>query len=394
MTRKICLISDLHLSTNPRLWKEANTLANAGYDVVIITVWTSAAKRMRDSELIKGNAIKYVAGVNLIAGEVNSARRFYYRLRHRLALELKRWFNYDSAWNLGYAPNRLVGKAMTEKADLYICHAEFGILIGKRLIEKGCTVAFDIEDWYSRDYLISTRPVKLLETLEAFALHHGIYCSCPSQSMATALHKQYGGNEPLVIYNGFSVQESGKLSPGKPNRSTSLIWFSQTIGPGRGLEILSEILQDLAIPVEVHLIGDCVAEYDKKYKSIFPFYKGHSLYFHGAVPHSQLSTEIRKYDIGLALELNQPDNKNTTVSNKILQYLQAGIKVLATDTLGQQEIARCFPQSVKLVSLANRTSWAKTLEELILKNSDSCSELEIFNSNFSWEAQERRLLNK
>jgi hypothetical protein len=174
MGKKICLISDLHLSSNPRAWKEANALAASGYEVVILTMWTSAERRAKDFLLIHEKNISYKASLNLIPGEINSLKRFSIRLQSRIARELKRWMNIDSAWCLGYAPQIMREAALNEKADLYIAHTEFGIVIGKELIRKGAKVAYDIEDWYSNDYLVPERPVALLKSLEKFALEHGV----------------------------------------------------------------------------------------------------------------------------------------------------------------------------------------------------------------------------
>src|SRR5689334_18473836 len=102
--KKICLVSNLHLSANPRLWKEANSLAVAGYEVVILTIWTSAEKREQDQSFIHHPNIRYKAAINLIPGEVSSIRRFYRRARRRLSIEIKKRFRIDTSWILDFAP--------------------------------------------------------------------------------------------------------------------------------------------------------------------------------------------------------------------------------------------------------------------------------------------------
>ncbi len=394
MPEKICLISDLHLSSNPRVWKEANALAAAGYNVVILTMWTSAEKRKKDLLLIHEKNITYKASLNLIPGEINFLKRFYTRLRGRLARDLKRILNIESSWCIGYAPQIMTEAALKEKADLYIAHSEFGMLVGKELIRKGVKLAYDIEDWYSHDYLVPERPVALLKSLEKFALENGLYCSCPSQSMAAALEKTYpAGKKVQVLYNGFSSKENIAENAAAGSNST-LVWFSQTIGPGRGLETILKALHVLQTKIELHLIGNCVAGYDDELKKIFPFSKGHQLIIHPAVKHHELVSILAQYSIGLAIENNTPENKNRTVSNKILQYLQAGIKVLATDTEGQKEVAAYFPGSVTTVPVDHSELWAEQIEVLLQSPAVNRKEqLQQFNAIFSWEAQEKKLLD-
>ncbi|HVU98941.1 MAG TPA: glycosyltransferase [Puia sp.] len=390
--KKICIVSDLHLSSNPRVWKEANTLAAAGYDVTILTMWTSAAKRDSDKTLLHHPAIKYKAGLNLIPGEIAPWRRLCYRLRGRLEREAHRLFKTNTPWTLGYAPGRLTALALKEHADLYIAHTEYGIIIGNRLLEKGRRVAFDVEDWYSRDYLVASRPVKLLESAEQKALTHGVYVTCPSRAMSAAMQAIYKGTSAAeVIYNGFPLAESARAPQSGP-AAPSLIWFSQTIGPGRGLETLLEALKLTRTPLEIHFVGECVTGYDKQLQAAFPEDKGHQLIIHPAVKHTQLPDLIAKHRIGLAIEQSQPESRNKTITNKLLQYLQAGIQVLATITDGQKEVAAQFPGAVQLVPQDDPAAWAAGLESLLTRKVDRESTRRTFDMEFSWEAQEKKLL--
>ncbi|HEY4338014.1 MAG TPA: glycosyltransferase [Puia sp.] len=389
--KKICIVSDLHLSTNPRVWKEANSLAAAGYAVTILTMWTSAAKRDLDKAFLHHPALTYKAGLNLIPGEIAPLRRFYYRLRGRLEREAHRLFRTNSPWTLGYGPDQMTKAALQEKADLYIAHTEYGIVIGNHLLAKGCNVAFDIEDWYSEDYLVPSRPLTLLKAAERSALTDGVYCTCPSRSMSEALLERYPGSRKAeFIYNGFSQAETPAFS-GTPLQS--LIWFSQTIGPGRGLETAMEALKQVQTPMELHLVGTCVKGYDTTLEAAFPKHNGHRLVIHPAVPHSELAGVIAKHRIGLAVEDCYPGNKDTTVSNKILQYLQAGVQVLATATKGQQEVAGHFPDSVRVVPPDDPGAWATGIASLLRSDFDRDAARRTFAQRFSWEAQEKKLLD-
>jgi glycosyltransferase involved in cell wall biosynthesis len=397
--KKICIISDLHLSANPRVWKEANSLAAAGYDVVIQTTWTSAEKRKLDDDFIQQPGLTYTAGLNLIPGEVSALRRFYYRFRAKLAREMQRFFSVSDPWSLGYAPGRIAKLAIRQQADLYIAHTEFGIVVGNRLRAKGLNVAFDIEDWYSRDYLVASRPVTLLANAERMALTNGVYCTCPSMSMSDGLLKAYEGSRKAeVIYNGFSLSETADLpqtkisSPLTTTRPSSLVWFSQTIGPGRGLETLVESLRQIRTPLELHLIGDCIPGYDTELEKQLPANSGHRLVLHRAVKHAALPSILAGHSIGLAIENNTPDNKDTTVSNKMLQYLQVGIKVLATATAGQKEVAAFFPDAVSVVPVGKPDDWARAIESLLAASVDPVTLQATFARHFSWEAQEKHLL--
>ncbi len=397
MSKKVCLISDHHICTNPRLWKEAKSLVAEGYEVSILTLFTSKQQLERDQPILDaiGNP-SYKAVLNLIPGEASSVTRFYYRFRRKIALLFKKYFKADSPYLLGYAPDKLIQAAKEEKADLYITHIDCAQYVGMRLVQAGKKVGFDIEDWYSKDYLGPTRPVKLLETIEQFALTNGAYCSVPSKSMAKAIVSYYHVNSsPIVIYNGFPQSESIGTSVSKVNSKPSILWFSQTIGPDRGIETIVEALKEVAIPVVLKLIGDHDDDIVKRYTNLFPYELGHELIISGQIPASKLQEEIAKHDIGLAIENNFPDNKDTTVSNKILQYVQAGIKIIATSTKGQMEVAERFPGLIEVVAPGDAKATAMAVVHLLGKgDSVHANAQSVFREVFSWEAQERKLLSK
>ncbi len=92
MAKKICLISDHHVSINPRLWKEAFLYEKMGFDVVIITQWTSDYFLQKDNELLQGHRIRYECYLDMRDGNANSLKRFFFRARKRAGAELqKRW---------------------------------------------------------------------------------------------------------------------------------------------------------------------------------------------------------------------------------------------------------------------------------------------------------------
>lgn len=391
MTKQICIISDKHISANPRVWKEAMTLSANGYSVTIVTQSNSAKHRVWDESLIRriGSQVKIVSSVSFINGEIHPASALFYKARLYAALILKK-IGIDTLYLLNRAPERLYRAAIEQQADLYIAHVECGMYVGKKLIEKGKRVAFDFEDWYSKDYLVKTRPVALLSRLENFALRNGLYVSCPSRAMAEALKNYYNvSTVPQVIYNGFPVESIQTTSR---NKETVVVWFSQVVGAGRGLEQMIDCLGKLNTPVKLLLVGMVSDGYRKSLESSFPFSLGHKIEFIPFVEHDELHNLLMNCDIGLALEQHYPESRNKTVTNKILQYLQAGLKVLATDTDGQKEIASVCPAAIRLIDANDSKDWAGNLGELIRDDVDRMEIIKMHDNTFSWNAQERKFL--
>lgn len=399
----ITIITHSHLCRNPRVVKEAVSLSQAGYRVTILTTWTDAELLAEDYQLIDSGHIRYVAAENIIPGGSSVWRRFVTRLRRRLAGEFVRLFGIQTVHALGYSFRKNLRKAMSLKADLYICHQELPTIIGCKLIKKGFAVAFDFEDWYSHDLLPEarrTRPVRLLEKYEKFALRHGVLAYTTSQAMAEALGRFAGSRAPEVLCNVFPNEDRKTIDGQRKDRTDfdrlSLHWFSQTLGPGRGLEELAEALNQVEQPYELHLRGNCSQDYRAHINLIFRPGKNQQVLIHPLVSHNELLSRIAEHDIGLALEKNIPESRDLTITNKILQYLQGGLVVLASDTAGQKEVAAIAGESVHLFQNENVPDMFSGIVSLMNNKTGLALAKEravrISKETLCWEEEEKKLL--
>lgn len=393
MSYKICLLSDHHISYNPRLWKEAFFWEQCGYEVVIINMWISEKALERDQELLKGHNIRNICYLNLIPGKISDRKRNYYRIRKRFYAEIQKRFRWGAPWAISYAPEKMIEAALKENANVYSAHLECAFYAGRTLIQKGKKVFYDFEDWYSNDYLVPERPVQLLSSLERFALNHGLFCLATSESMAQSLTAYYScTRKPVVVYNGFSQKENIVLHTRSNSSKPRLVWFSRNVGKYRGLEKIVEALQYVDTPIELHLLGESTDEYRNEITNSF-HNSVHSVHFHDFIPHHQLTSFISGFSLGLAVEENVNANRKLTVTNKILQYIQAGIRVLGTDTAGQSEVQEYFPDRIFLVPTEGSVQeWANQIQRCLnLPLNKSDDYLEVFNNVFSKEAQELKL---
>jgi glycosyltransferase involved in cell wall biosynthesis len=334
--KKICIITQSHLCRNPRVLKEAIVLANAGYKITITNSTYSKELNAEDLRLVKNTGIKLIAVSSLEKKDFNS---FVHRLTKKIGDKLVKVLGFNTHLALGYASWRYKNIALQQNADLYICHQELGLYCGVQLLKAKKKVAFDFEDWYSEDLLEDARryrPIKLLQQLEKTALKNGVFCLSPSDTMGRYLAETYKANTPVTIYNTFDLDESIIAKSKTFNDPVKLFWFSQTIGPGRGLEQFFEIINKIDTKLEIHLLGATNNGYKNQLSAILQ--QPHSVSFHPLVPADELAKKIAEFDIGLALELNSPLNTNVTISNKFFQYALSGLPVIVTPTLGQVEL--------------------------------------------------------
>jgi hypothetical protein len=399
MNKKVCLLSDHHICINPRLWKEAFFYEKLGYEVVILTMWQSNIFLEKDKQILSGHNIKYISYLNITPGETTIITNYFYRIRKRLSSELQRFFKLGLPWSISHAPEKMFKSAIKESATIYIAHLECAFFVGRKLIKAGRKVAYDFEDWYSRDYLVPERPIRLLESLENFAILNGFFITAASRSMASEIEKEYSSKRSIeTIYNGFSISKKFNqfdfvnISPDK--NTFKIIWFSRTVGPNRGIEYLVTALKYCKVKCELHLLGMPVGGYAAQINTKFPFDFGHQLYLHSFIEHNSILPFLGQFNLGLAIEESINDNKKLTISNKILQYIQAEIPILCSNTIGHLEVASYFPKTIFAVNIEDEFEVAHKID-FLSKNRNSYSEEDMlrFYDIFSWEAQEKKLNN-
>jgi glycosyltransferase involved in cell wall biosynthesis len=359
----ILILTSGPLCRNPRVLKEAETLGGEGFDVTVMTVANIGRFEVHDREILRTARFRKIALDHLSRRGFAGVRTFASRLATWVARRGVR-VGLQSAQALG--PAAALGRmARGFPADLTIVHTEMPFCLAKGLLSRGRRVAADFEDWHSRDLLPgaqSARPMALIRDAERELMRRASYTSTTSVALAKALQAEYGGPEPVVITNSFPLQPERPRRP--PGGAPSIFWFSQTVGPGRGLEQFLAAWRMTARESSVTLLGDIDEAYRDKLVGRLPPDRRGFLTFKPVVPPADLAGEIARHDIGLALEMDFPMSKDCTISNKILQYLNAGLAVLATGTAGQREVIARAPGAGILIDPAQTGDLAALLDSL------------------------------
>jgi glycosyltransferase involved in cell wall biosynthesis len=399
------LLTGNHLCHNPRVQKEAAALAEAGFDVEVLGAWTDAALAERDRELLRCCRFRFMPVVDF-ATPTPAARLRHQasRIRSKAGQSAYRSLGLANRWQLGHAYPALRRAALRQPADLYIAHSEPGLAVAAGLHRRNRRVGVAMEDWFSEDLPPNARhnrPVGLLRQLEGELLADGAFASCPSRAMSRVLAQEFDCPPPTVIYNAFAWAERGSLDGlyrDRPDRGQpSIHWFSQTIGPGRGLEDLLAALSQVTHLAEIHLRGSPVAGFAAWLAERAPETWRGRIFVHGLVPNHELLSRIAEHDIGFAGEMKFCRSRDLTVTNKLLQYLLAGLAVVASDTDGQREVAEQSGEAVLLYPSGEPGALAARLNALLGSRERlaraKAAALAAAEQSFCWERQKLVLLD-
>ncbi len=393
--RRILIVTNGPLCRNPRPLKEAETLGRAGYDVTVLTVRNHAPSETTDLAILRSAPFQRVC-VDLLPGQGGAAvwgRRFRLRLARTLATRL----GLPLMEALGPAA-ALLRQARRLPADLTIVHNEVPHWAGTHLLADGRRVAADMEDWHSEDLLPGERagrPLARIRATERALLHRASYVSTTSHALAVALQARHGGRSPLVFSNAFPLQPDPRRGP--PGEPPAFFWFSQTLGPGRGLELFLAAWRLTREPSRLVLLGSPRAGYVEELRARLPSERQGRVELLPLVPPDGLASIIARHDLGLALEQPFILNRDLTITNKILQYLNAGLAVVASDTAGQREVLAGAPEAGVLVELAETTQLAGRLDGLLADRgalaARSRAARRLAEDQYCWEHEAPRLLN-
>lgn len=356
---RILIISSGSPCRNPRPWKEADALGRAGHDVTLLTVSESPALDAMERALTAGSPFRHES----VGRNRGSFQRFLQRVQTRLAVQAT-IAGFETLHALGPVA-ALRARARAIAADLTIVHNEIPHWIGRDLLAEGRRVAADFEDWHSEDLLPADRrgrPLAPMRRVESQLLQRAAYVSTTSHALGAALVARYGGRTPIVVTNSFPLQPAPHAVTGQPPR---FFWFSQTLGPGRGLEEFLAAWKQTTHPSWLTLLGQIRGGYDRELLALLPESFRSRVEFLPLVPPNELPAVIARHDIGLALEQSTIVNRDLTITNKILQYLNAGLAVVASGTAGQREVMAHAPGAGVIVELDRTTALAAQLDGIL-----------------------------
>ena len=335
--------------------KAADALADAGYDVSVVATrherWATAADvDARSRRTWPVDVVDYRRG----AGGTT-----YWRTgaEHRAARAAV------AAIGVERAPMPLVARAFGRvhgpivravsaiPADL-IYGGTTGALaaIAEAARRSGTPYALDLEDFHSGETLGPGAPFidALATRVERDAMRDAVFVTTSSESIADAYRERYDV-ATSVVHNTFPLPEQApdftRADPGM----LRLYWFSQTIGPGRGLDEAVAALGRSGVRAELVLRGRPHDGYLDALKGLAA-HAPHLTIVHQPPGAPDAMVDLaRGFDVGLALDHGVPRNRTLCMANKPFTYILAGMAVVMFDTPGQHDLGVDFGRGAVLV---------------------------------------------
>ncbi len=371
MKGRICVVTAGHLATCPRMLKAADAFAEAGYRVRVVSArfmrWASEA----DAEIRRSRAGSWDWSV--VEYGRNEALLTHMRtgLRFRQARLWARAMTPEwcpltvAARAYSRAHTELVRAAVAEPADLFYGGTAGALAaVAEAGRRTGKPYALDLEDFHTAeqdDESDSHLPDLLAGRIEADVLPRAAFLTAGSPAIAEAYTAKYG-LEPIAINNTFSLPPTAPhVSQGR-DECLRLYWFSQTVGPGRGLEDAVNAIGEADLVGELHLRGNPVTTYLERLQRLArqsaPRLR---IVLHEPAPSDLMVNLAREYDVGLSLEQPRVFNRELSLGNKVFTYMLAGLAVVLSNTRGHRALAPDIGQGALVYSPGDIDAFASGL---------------------------------
>ncbi|TQI71943.1 hypothetical protein JM79_2894 [Gramella sp. Hel_I_59] len=390
--KNLLFISTSSLAANPRLVKEFEALKHTFACHVLCFKHHDWSLELSETIKARNPEIHFIE----IDRKKEIIKTVFSKVLQKFAIVLNPFFptnfgvcafaSNDKALQLWFMANAL---QKNSKFSRIIAHNLGAFYASVKLSEKNdIALQLDVEDYYPGEALYFNKAYEKQNRMKlmAHSFLRAESVSYASKGIQLECEKHFKGDnqiENLTIINSFNAEDFKK--PG--NTHTNIIkcvWFSQHIGPNRGLEKVFAAAKSLD-RIEFHLIGN------PNYNYLETVSIGKNVMLHDIMKQEDLHEFLSQMDIGLALEnVEADDNRNICLTNKFLAYVQAGLYILATDTFGQSQFLSSLDYNAGLIM---EFSLEKSLQDLDRNLIQTTAKVERWQNarSFSWENEQLKL---
>jgi len=360
------------VSSTPRLVKEADALAEAGYDVRVVCARHFPPVDPMDQAVI-GRSRWRCQRVDACDRARTLPYKILRRFAQRLVLRIAEPGPRLAALAEDAVSPRILRAAAAEKADLYVGHCLGGLFAAALAAgQHGSAYGFDIEDFHEGETEGAMGRPALARATRALQrrLLPGARFLTASAPLIAEKYAQIYGVRSRVVLNVFPLSEAPErpMAPAPINDQAPavLYWFSQTVGPDRGLEEVLRMVACMKTPAVLHARGFQSAGYGEQLQR-FAAEVGarHPPVFLAPADPREMARLSASAHAGICAEKPTVPNHDVCLANKIFTYLLAGTPAILSPTRAHRAIAPELGSSVRVLELQDPPLAAETLDALL-----------------------------
>lgn len=361
--KKICHITTVHPAFDTRIfYKEAKTLARAGYNVVLIA-------RHNENEIVDG--VKIID----LPKPKNRFQRMFFLTKRAYKLALK------------------------EKADIYHFHdPELLPWMVKLKKKTRAKVIYDVHEDYPKQILSKHWIPKIFRSIianifdiyEKKAIKNFDFIITVGEDVKEKFKKLNPNVETIKNYPNLDYFKN--ISANLFSKSVFTLIYTGGLTRERGIKEIVKALEFLPENVELILLGEFVpSDFEKEIRKMEGFKK---VKYFGQVPFKEVPKYLAKADIGIVCFLPLPNNINSN-PNKLFEYMLVGLPVIASNFPLWKEIIEGNKCGI-CVDPLNPIEIAKAIHYLI-EHPEEAKKMgengkKAVLEKYNWESESKKLL--
>jgi len=368
--KTVCLLTAGHVSSTPRLVREAEALCAAGYRVHVVAGRSFRPADELDAALLP-HARWTLERLDSLKGPAAALRKLQQRAARRLVRKAP--FATPALAALAHYAGALAQARLAARlrADLYLGHQLAGLAMAAFAArEANAFLGFDLEDYHDAETVGAMNDPALsvsARIIQATFLPECSHLTAASPLIARQYEQVYGVKAATVL-NVYPLADAPPApvvpAPISADSPAVLTWFSQTVGPGRGLESVLRALALVRTPIELQLRGHVAPAYQAALLQLAGELRlARPPRFLPSAPPHELVRLVAGAHLGLSLEERTPLNRDLCLPNKNFAYVLAGLPQLLSATQAHTALAAELGEAALLGDLGEPAQVATLLDD-------------------------------
>jgi len=342
--KKVLLLSNSEICYNPRLAKAADSFFEKGYDVDVfnpiigmadLSVYKRFIKNkyweIREFDISKQNFKSNIKW--LLTGIINKFFLFLYK-------------KFNSNIGFEYIKNKgLIGFNKNKKEyDIIIIHLVDSLPFAAKLKKKynNAILIYDSQEFFTGQYSKSKNNFekKWVACAEEKYIHSADIVLTTTRVMKDRLFNLYNLKVPIIRVRNLPKTKN-EIFLHKEDSIVRFVWHGMRIffENERGVHILLKAFAiSTSTNIELYIQGYINEEEKEKVNN---FCKKNNIedkvFIVPSASPDKIVESITKYDVGLLGELPVEENQRLTSSNKLFEYISAGLAIIVPNILGIAE---------------------------------------------------------
>lgn len=349
MSKRFLILCSNEINYNPRLLKAADFLAAHGEEVTVFNSVTGLSSYELYQDVIRQRPWKVIE--NRIDKRIFSSRLRW--LYCSLVNKIVRWSWKVLKWKAGaeyYMQKGLItAKIDAREYDFIVIHLIDSLPFAVRLKRKNPSlkIIYDSQEYFRGQYEHAAADTKRwVYAMEQKYIEEADLVLATTEVMKQRILQDYKIRIPMfrlrnVPYRPLEL----KTASLKKEEVLNVVWHGMTIiyGNRRGLHTIVHALAHCNTPVHLHLQG-LKREKDMQLlkAELEKFRISDQVTIHPPAHPDRIVESLLSYDVGICAEIPEEENQQLTSSNKLFEYLGAGLCAVVSDVPGLTETLNEF----------------------------------------------------